>query len=124
MAKAMFLAWASPIDETSEAEFNDWYEGTHIPQVRAAIPAVTAVHRYRLADLPAAPAGAEPGSAPPGSAPPGSRYLAVYELDTNDVAGAAAALGAAATGGRMDMTPTMDLQANPPDIQWYLALPR
>lgn len=118
MAKAMFLAWASPVDEASEAEFNDWYEGTHIPQVRAAIPAITAVHRYRLADLPAAPGGAEPGSTPPAR-----RYLAVYELDTDDVAAAAAALGAAATGGRMDMTPTMDLLANPPALQWYLALP-
>ena len=49
MAKAMFLAWASPVNEASEAEFNDWYEGTHIPQVRSAIPAITAVHRYRLA---------------------------------------------------------------------------
>ena len=28
-----------------------------------------------------------------------------------------------ATGGRMDMTPTMDLQTNPPDLQWYLTLP-
>jgi len=70
------------------------------------------VHRYRLADLPAEPAGA----------PPARRYLAVYELDTDDVAAAAAALGAAATEGRMDLTPTMDLQANPPDLQWYLGL--
>jgi len=112
MAKAMFLAWASPVDEASEAEFNEWYEGTHIPQVRSAIPAITAVHRYRLADLPAEPGGA----------PPARRYLAVYELDTDDVATAAAALGAAATEGRMDMTPAMDLQANPPDLQWYLGL--
>jgi EthD domain len=113
MAKAMFLAWASPVDEASEAEFNEWYEGTHIPQVRSAIPAITAVHRYRLADLTAAPGGA----------PPARRYLAVYELDTDDVASAAAALGAADAEGRMDMTPTMDLQASPPDIQWYLSLP-
>jgi hypothetical protein len=113
MAKAMFLAWASPVDEASEAEFNEWYEGTHIPQVRSAIPAITAVHRYRLADL----------TAGPGGAPPARRYLAVYELDTDDVAAAAAALGAAATEGRMDMTPTMDLHANPPDLQWYLSLP-
>ena len=113
MAKAMFLAWASPVDEASEAEFNEWYEGTHIPQVRSAIPAITAVHRYRLADL----------TAEPGGAPPARRYLAVYELDTDDVASAAAALGAAATEGRMDMTPAMDLQASPPDIEWYLGHP-
>jgi hypothetical protein len=113
MAKAMFLAWASPVDDASETEFNTWYEGTHIPQVRAAIPAITAVHRYTLADL---TAQAEAG------APPARRYLAFYEMDTDDVAGAAAALGAAAAACWMDMTPTMDMTANPPVLQWYLSL--
>ena len=55
MAKALFLAWSDPVDEASEAEFSSWYEGTHIPQVRAAVPAVSAVHRYRTADVPAVP---------------------------------------------------------------------
>jgi len=110
MAKAMFLAWASPVDEASESEFNAWYDGTHVPQVRAAIPAITAVHRYRLAAVP----GAGPSSA--------HRYLAVYELDTDDVAGAMAALGAAAAEGRMDMTSSMDLTADPPVLQWYQGL--
>jgi hypothetical protein len=109
MAKALFLAWSNPVDEASEAEFSSWYEGTHIPQVRAAIPAISAVHRYRAADSPAAPGA------------PAHRFLAVYELDTDDVAGAMAALGAAAAGGRFDQTPTMDVTANPPVLLWYQA---
>jgi hypothetical protein len=108
MAKSMFMAWASPVDDASDAEFNAWYDGTHIPQVRAAIPAITAAYRYKVADLPGAPAT--------------HRYVAVYEMDTDDVAGAMAALGAASTDGRIDLTPTMDLRANPPVLQWYHSL--
>jgi hypothetical protein len=111
MAKALFLAWSDPIDDEREAEFNAWYEGTHVGQVRAAIPAISAVHRYRLADVPGSPAQGAPSH----------RYLAVYELDTDDVPGAMAALGAAAAGGRLDMTQSMDMTTNPPVLQWYLA---
>jgi hypothetical protein len=110
MAKAMFLAWASPVDDASESEFNAWYDGTHVPQVRAAIPAITAVHRYRVADVSAV------------GAAPAHRYLAVYELDTDDVAGAMAALGAASLDGRIEMTTTMDVTANPPVLHWYQAV--
>ena len=110
MAKAMFLVWASPVDEASDGEFNAWYDGTHVPQVRAAIPGITAVHRYRVADLPAV------------GAAPAHRYLAVYELDTDDVASAMAALGAASADGRIEMTTTMDIMANPPAMQWFQAV--
>ena len=110
MAKTIFLAWSDPVDEASEAEFSSWYEGTHIPQVRAAIPAISAVHRYQVADVPAAPGA------------PAHRFLAVYELDTDDVAEAMAALGAAVEGGRLDPTRTMDTTANPPLLAWYQAV--
>src|SRR5580704_2009579 len=110
MAKSMFMAWSSPVDEASEDEFNAWYDGTHVPQVRAAIPAITAVHRYRVADVPGV------------GAPSAHRYVAVYELDTDDVAGAMAALGAASADGRIEMTATMDVTANPPVLQWYHAV--
>jgi hypothetical protein len=109
MAKALFLAWSNPVDDASEAEFTSWYESKHIPQVRAAIPAISAVHRYRAADVPATPGA------------PVHRYLAVYELDTDDVPGAMAALGAAAAEGRLDQTPTMDISVNPPVLLWYQA---
>jgi len=110
MAKAIFLTWTNPVDDASDSEFNAWYDGTHMPQVRAAIPAITAVHRYQLADVAAVRDG------------PAHRYLAVYELDTDDVAGAMAALQAAGTEGRMDMTSTMDVTAHPPVLQWYQGL--
>ena len=42
---------------------------------------------------------------------------AVYELKTDDLAGAAKALGAAA--GRFTPTKTMDYAGEPPVLQWY-----
>jgi endonuclease/exonuclease/phosphatase family metal-dependent hydrolase len=109
MAKGLFLAWLNPVDDNHDAELNAWYEGTHIGQVRAAIPSVTAVHRYRTADL-------------PGAQQPPHRYLAVYEMDSADVAVAAAALGLAGSEGRLDMTNAIDYADTPPVIQWYQGL--
>jgi hypothetical protein len=108
MAKTLFLAWSSPTSDETDAEFNDWYLNTHVPQVRAAIPSITAVHRYRTADL-------------PGGQQPAHRYLAVYELDTDDVPAAAAALGVAAQQGNFDPTDTIDLKTAPPTVHWYAA---
>jgi len=106
MAKGMLLAWSSPVTEESDAEFTTWYEKTHIPQVRTTVPSISAVHRYRTADL-------------PGAQQPAHRYLAVYEMDSADVPAAAAALGLAVHEGRIDMTDTMDFATNPPVMQWY-----
>jgi hypothetical protein len=106
MAKTLFLAWSSPTSDETEAEFNDWYVNTHIPQVRAAIPSITSVHRYRTADL-------------PGAQQPKQRYLAVYELDTEDIPTAAAAIGAAAQQGKIDFTDTIDLANVLPVLHWY-----
>jgi hypothetical protein len=108
MAKGLLLAWSSPVSDESDTEFNSWYEGTHIPQVRAAIASVTAVHRYRTADL-------------PGAQQPAHRYLAVYEMDSADMPAAVASLGQARGEGHLDMTATMDVTANPPVLQWYQA---
>jgi microcystin degradation protein MlrC len=108
MARALLLAWANPVDKESESEFNAWYEGTHIPEVRAAIPSISVVHRYRAADLPI------PGQ-------PAHGYLAVYEMESEDVAAAAAALGSAASEGRLHMTAAMDVETLPPVTQWYTA---
>ena len=73
---AMLLAWSSPVDAASADEFHEWYEGTHVPEVRAAVPAIVDVRRYGLNDLTAEGA-------------PATRFLAVYELKTDDLAGAA-----------------------------------
>jgi hypothetical protein len=109
MAKALMLAWSSPVSPDRAAEYDGWYTGTHIPQVRAAVPAITAVSRYRLADPD------HPGSP--------DRYLCVYELDDADIPAAAAALAASAAAGRLEMSAAMDLAEHPPAVRWYRAHP-
>ncbi|RBY85869.1 DUF4286 family protein [Blastococcus sp. TF02A-26] len=106
MAQGLFIAHSSAVPGR-EAEYEQWYDEIHVPDVRAAIPSVTAVHRYRRVDL------AGGGGAP--------RYVAVYELADADVATAAAQLGAAGAEGRLRMTDAMDVSDNPPELQWYAA---
>ena len=106
MAQGLFIAYSSAVPG-KDAEYEQWYDEIHVPDVRAAIPAVTAVHRYRQVDLTGG------GGAP--------RYVAVYELGDADVAGAAAQLGAAGAEGRLRMTDTLDMTDNPPELQWFTA---
>ena len=103
---AVLMAWSSPVDEASTEEFHRWYEETHVPEVREAVPGIVDVRRYALADLTADGA-------------PATRFLAVYEIATDDLAAAAAALGAAA--GRLTPTPAMDVTGRPPVLEWYAA---
>jgi len=104
MAKATLIAMSSPTGPEQEDDFNDWYENTHIPQLREAIPSISNVTRYREVD----PTGVSQTI----------RYVAVYELDTDDVAAAAGQLGAAGQGGKLDLTTTMDMTSNPPVLIW------
>ena len=101
---ALLLAWSSPVDAAAAEEFHRWYEDTHVPEVREAVPGIVDVRRYALDDLTA-------------EGRPATRFLAVYELKTDDLAGAARARGAAA--GRFTPTKTMDYAGEPPVLQWY-----
>lgn len=103
MAKGVLLAFTSPTSPDQEAEFNDWYDNTHIAEVKSAVPQITEVSRYRLVDP------ENPGADP--------RYLCVYDIVADDVMEAAAALGAA--GPTLTQTATMDLAKNPPVLQWF-----
>jgi hypothetical protein len=100
VAKSVLIAYSSPTSAAEEDAFNDWYDNTHIDQVRAGVPGITTVSRYRVFD----PAGV--GGVP--------RYVAIYEIDEDDVSAAAAALGAAAATGKLDPTTTMDVTTDPP----------
>jgi hypothetical protein len=105
MAKGLFIAWMSPASEDQDAELNEWYNGTHMPQMVAAVPGITSVRRFRTADLPGQPLP--------------HKYLAIYELESDDVQTAAAALAKSGQEGALDMTAAIDLSVSLPGIQWY-----
>ena len=71
MPKYIGIAMANPV-EGKEQEFNEWYDNQHILDV-LSIPGNVSAQRYRVAD----------SQLPNRSSP--YRYLAVYEVDVDDL---------------------------------------
>jgi hypothetical protein len=70
MGKWLLVVGTNCIDESREAEFNDWYNNTHLADVLET-PGFTRVARYENTD----PAEGE------------AKYLATYEIETDDIDG-------------------------------------
>jgi hypothetical protein len=69
VAKAVLIVHSRPVEASREDEFNKWYDEVHIPDV-TSVAGVVSGRRFKKA------AGADDGGYP---------YLAIYELDTEDV---------------------------------------
>ena len=91
MARHLLVVSTNPAPG-KEDEFNDWYSGTHVHEVVQILGFVSA-QRFQVAD---AQLG-EPGQ---------FRYLALYELETDDVAATLQALRDAVPG--MHMSESLD----------------
>lgn len=78
--------------EGAEAGYHAWYDGVHLPDV-LAVPGFVAARRYVAVP-------SVKGELPE------RRYLAVYEIEADDLAAAQAALSAAAGG--MEISPALD----------------
>lgn len=73
-----FIVLTNAVEGRDEA-FNAWYSDRHIPDV-LDIPGIVSAQRYELADV-------QRVSAPP------YRYLAIYDIETDDLAGVANEIG-------------------------------
>jgi hypothetical protein len=65
--KGLLIVESRPADPARVDEYNDWYANTHMPEV-CAVPGFVAARRYRVRD--------ESG---------GDRYIAVYDIDSDDL---------------------------------------
>ena len=74
MAKHTFIVFTNPV-EGKESEYNDWYNRQHIPDV-LNVPGFVGAQRFRLAD---AQMSRDDNRT--------HKYLAVYEIETDDLAG-------------------------------------
>ncbi|MGV0791494.1 hypothetical protein [Mycolicibacterium sp. XJ1819] len=75
MADRLLLVFTNPV-EGQEADFDDWYDNTHVGDI-LSVPGVVAAQRYDLAPM-TIPEGADlPADLPA----PTHRNLTVYELD-------------------------------------------
>jgi hypothetical protein len=100
MARGIMVVQSSPVSPDREDEFNDWYDTIHIPEI-CAVPGFVSARRYKL---PGAAAGT--GDAP--------AYLAVYEIEADDLAGPPAQWRAR-SAARLT-TGTSALRLDPPPI--------
>ena len=69
MPKAVLIVHSRPADASREDEFNKWYDEVHIPDV-TSVAGVVSGRRFKKAG------GADDGGYP---------YLAIYEIDSDDV---------------------------------------
>lgn len=93
MAKHVFLVLSNPT-EGKEDEYNDWYDNIHLGEV-IQVPGFTAAQRFKL-----------DGEPTRGEA--GHKYMAIYEMDTDDPQGSIAALGSAIEAGKIQMSDAID----------------
>ena len=88
--------------EGREAEFDQWYDDVHVPDV-LAVPGVVAAQRYRVTEIDQPEVAGLPS--PP---PPAHRFLAVYELD-RDPSEVMADFVARVTDGSMRLYEALDM---------------
>jgi hypothetical protein len=95
MAKHVFIVLTNPTEgEGDEATFNDWYTNQHLSDI-LTIPGFVRAQRFAASD-------AQLGD---GALP--YKYLAIYEVDSDNVEEAARAMQQAA--GTLYISPALDL---------------
>ncbi|MCB2073444.1 MAG: hypothetical protein H6917_14960 [Novosphingobium sp.] len=94
MAKYVMVVPTVPV-AGQDADYNSWYDDVHVGEV-CSVPGINSCRRF----------DAEPGASP--NEPP-SPYLAIYEIETDDIDGVVAELSRRAGAGEMNMSPALDL---------------
>jgi hypothetical protein len=92
MAKGKFIVFNEPRSDEVEAEYNAWYTDTHGPQILENCPSITAASRFKLV----------PGQ--DNTLPGAPNYLAIYDIEADDLMSARAELGAAVAAGTVVMS--------------------
>lgn len=85
MRRGVFLVQSGPADPAQDEAFNEWYSGTHLTEV-LAIPGFVGARRFKLADGGAA-----------------HEYLAVYEIEADDLDAPLSELNRRMAAGEMTM---------------------
>lgn len=107
MSKAILLVSTNPRSEDREDEYNEWYNETHLGEL-LAIPGVSGAKRYVLSDVPG------------GSKPPAHRYVAIYEVETDDVQSVADELGRRVKDGSVGVSSAIDADFS---SNFFIAVP-
>jgi hypothetical protein len=93
MAKFKMIALTTPV-AGKEAEFHDWYQNTHLPQL-CELPTLNSAQRYQLV---AKFTGSDTNP-----------WLAIYDIECDDPSEFLAAMGEAAASGKLTQTDSSDM---------------
>jgi len=94
MAKKYKMVVFTNAVEGRDKDFNDWYQNTHLKQI-VSIKSFKVAQRFRFHT------NIVPGAADP------SRYMAIYDIETDDIGVALGAMGELAASGRMPLPDSM-----------------
>jgi hypothetical protein len=90
--RAVFVVLTDPFSQDREQEYNDWYNGTHIPAI-LRLDGFVRASRWKLS-----------GSRKPAASLAQRQYLALYELETDDLEASFAELLRANEAGDLGST--------------------
>jgi len=96
MAKYNLIALTNAL-EGRDDEFNDWYTNVHLADV-LKLPGVVAAQRFRMSDTQYRPGPFEYG------------YMAVYEIEIDDISRTLSELKAVSGTEKMPLSPALNTQ--------------
>lgn len=92
MAKCKLVALTTPV-AGKEAEFHEWYQNVHLPEI-LSLPGGISAQRFQLV---AKLAGSDPNT-----------FLAIYDFEVENPGEVLAAMGTMAQSGKMTMSDAQD----------------
>ncbi len=93
MARFLFVVFTAPT-EGQEDEYNEWYDGRHLNDT-VRVPGIVSGERFALADIDSPQTGLP-------------KYLALYEVETDDITEIPQALAEARAAGLMPSSAALD----------------
>jgi hypothetical protein len=91
MPKAILVVHTEPATPADDAAYNAWYNDIHVPDI-TGLPGFTGATRYKVS-------GAQMG----GATPDVPAYVAVYEIDADDLQATIDGIGAGVANGSVRM---------------------
>jgi len=110
MAKYLYLVFTDAVSPEREAEYNEYYSSMHIPDV-LDVPGIVGGRRYKVSDTQG------PAFAPLAA---GQRYLAAYEIETDDIRAVDDELNKRVADGRLRQSDSLQLDPLPVGVYFEL----
>jgi hypothetical protein len=104
MPKGIMFVQTKPSSSDREDEYNEWYSTVHLPEV-CQVEGVVAAHRYKLLS----PISGN-----------GSDYLAIYQLEADDLSSVLENMTVQAQKGHMTMSDALGMDPPPVPVIYTL----